>query len=145
MIIFCPSYHNYGSCDWHSLFISVQECSLRVYPSKPCGLEKLSQESWTAFLQRQSELSVCETGHEPGECDVSQWSIAYRVLFWNGLQVDWTTTCFRDISVLVHNGHRIKCRFSFTLSNLLFIYLLCAQLPVVVQLGYLSTPQVQRC
>lgn len=50
----------------HEVCVHHQECSLIVYPSKPCGLEKLSEESWTPFLQRQSELSACETGHEPG-------------------------------------------------------------------------------
>ncbi|XP_029212186.2 cadherin-like and PC-esterase domain-containing protein 1 isoform X3 [Acropora millepora] len=50
----------------HEVCVHHQECSLIVYPSKPCGLEKLSEESWTPFLQRQSELSACETAHEPG-------------------------------------------------------------------------------
>ena len=40
-----------------------------MFASTPCGLEKLSEAAtWPAFLQKQKELPVCKTGHEPGEC-----------------------------------------------------------------------------
>lgn len=53
----------------------------------------------------------------------------------------WTTTYFRDISVLVHNERRIKCCISFMLNNFLSIY----QRPVVVHFEDLSIPRVQKC
>ncbi len=38
-----------------------------MFPSTPCGLDKLSDTSWKSFLIKQEELPHCETGHESGD------------------------------------------------------------------------------
>ena len=39
-----------------------------MFGSTPCGLGTLWEVTWPAFLEKQKELPVCKTGHEPGEC-----------------------------------------------------------------------------
>lgn len=72
----------------HQVCVYHQECSLKVYPNKPCGLEKLAEATWTTFLNKQSELPVCETGHELGRwllpCDSCSDSVScyWRQAVW---------------------------------------------------------------
>lgn len=57
-----------------------KECSLKVFPSIPCGLEKLSEATWGRFVQKRSELPVCKTGHESGELLGASWKQAEQAL-----------------------------------------------------------------
>ena len=48
------------------LFLYGQDCDLRVFPSVPCGLEAMRQNSWKAFAESHSSLPACKSGHDEG-------------------------------------------------------------------------------
>ncbi|XP_078369114.1 cadherin-like and PC-esterase domain-containing protein 1 isoform X2 [Oculina patagonica] len=97
----------------HQVCAHHQECSLKVFPSTPCGLDKLSDTSWKSFLIKQEELPHCETGHESGRwvlpctsCDDSN-SCYWREAVWapfscqyNVLSRDDTRTCLANKKIL---------------------------------------------
>ncbi|CAH3035947.1 unnamed protein product [Porites lobata] len=97
----------------HQVCTHHQECSLKVFPDKPCGLEKLSETTWKTFLLKQNELSFCETSHEPGRwvlpcesCDDSN-SCYWREAVWapntcqySTLTRDETRSCLAGKKIL---------------------------------------------
>ncbi|CAH3114472.1 unnamed protein product [Pocillopora meandrina] len=80
----------------HQVCAIYQECSLKVFPDLPCGLEKLSESTWKTFLSKQKELPHCETGHESGRwvlpcasCDYPS-SCFWRQTVWSPLTCQYS-------------------------------------------------------
>ena len=80
-----------------------------VFPSMPCGLEKLSETTWKAFLSKQQQLPVCATGHEEGgQNTLSSYSAIAKATGENSLPINY------------NNGH--KCVASVARSLLRSIF-----------------------
>jgi len=97
----------------HQVCAHHQECSLKVFPSMPCGLQMLLETTWKTFLWKQKELPACETGHEQGRwvlpcasCDNSD-SCYWREAVWaphkcryNVMSRDDARTCLANKKIL---------------------------------------------
>ena len=52
-------------CDFHDFFFN-QDCDLKVYSSKSCGLQRVKVNSWKDFIEERLNLPTCKNGHEKG-------------------------------------------------------------------------------